>query len=51
MRNPLSSEHSSRWVWPMDLTHYDRTPELTEAERGLILEKSEAACLDSRVIL
>lgn len=36
VNDPLSPEHSSRWRWPIDVTRYDRTPELIEAERDTL---------------
>jgi hypothetical protein len=32
VNDPLAPEHPSRWRWPIDVTRYDRTPELIEAE-------------------
>src|SRR5215467_5638352 len=34
--DPLSPAHPSRWRWPNDVTRYDRTPELIEAERDAL---------------
>ncbi len=35
-KDPLSPEHPSRWIWPIDVSRYDRTPELIEAERDAL---------------
>ena len=36
-KKPLSPEHPSRWRWLIDVTRYDRTPELTETEREALM--------------
>jgi hypothetical protein len=36
MLNPVSSKHPSKWIWPIDLIRYDRTPEFIGREQDAL---------------
>ena len=37
-QQPPSQAPSDEWCWPIDLTHYDRSPCLSDAERQALDE-------------
>jgi integrase len=38
IQKPLHASHLSRWIFPIDVTHYDRRPELSEMERLALVQ-------------
>jgi len=47
IQKPLPASHLSRWTFPIDVTRYDRQPELSETER-LALVQALRHCLGRR---